>query len=121
MITRFGLRTNKEDTAERCPVHLAGYFNGARLKCTTDEKHKLADWNAERQRLRASYALAEAAKQLTRLLTGGRYPDVVAQATGGRRSADAARPARGTRRYSRNLSHKRRRRRDKGWQQSESK
>ncbi len=57
MVTQFVLRTDKKDSAGRCPVHLVVYFDGARLKCATGEKCKPADWNAERQQFRRSYPL----------------------------------------------------------------
>jgi len=59
MVTQFILRTDKKDSAGRCPVHLVVYFDGARLKCATGEKCKLGDWNPDRQKFRASYPLAE--------------------------------------------------------------
>jgi integrase/recombinase XerD len=64
MVTQFILRTDKQDKAGRCPVHLICYFDGARLKCATGEKCKLADWNTDRQQFRRSYPLAEEANQL---------------------------------------------------------
>jgi integrase/recombinase XerD len=64
MVTQFVLRTDKKDSTGRCPVHLVVYFDGARLKCATGEKCKLADWNADRQKFRASYPLAEEANML---------------------------------------------------------
>jgi len=64
MVTQFVLRTDKKDSAGRCPVHLVVYFDGARLKCATGEKCKAADWNADRQQFRRSYLLAEEANQL---------------------------------------------------------
>lgn len=64
MVTQFVLRTDKKDSAGRCPVHMVVYFDGARLKCATGEKCKLADWNADRQKFRASYPLAEEANML---------------------------------------------------------
>ena len=68
MVTQFVLRSDKEDKAGRSPVHLVVYFDGARLKCAIGEKCKAADWNADRQKFRASYPLAEEANQLlTRL------------------------------------------------------
>ena len=45
-------------------MHLVVYFDGARLKCATGEKCKPADWNADRQKFRASYPLAEEANLL---------------------------------------------------------
>ena len=68
MVTQFVLRSDKKDKAGRSPVHLVVYFDGARLKCATGEKCKATDWNADRQKFRASYPLAEEANQLlTRL------------------------------------------------------
>ena len=68
MVTQFVLRSDKEDKAGRSPVHLVVCFDGARLKCATGEKCKAADWNADRQKFRASYPLVEEANQLlTRL------------------------------------------------------
>ena len=64
MVTQFILRTDKKDSAGRSPVHLVVYFDGARLKCATGEKCKPADWNADRQKFRASYPLAEEANLL---------------------------------------------------------
>ena len=64
MVTQFILRTDKKDSAGRCPVHLVVYFDGARLKCATGEKCKPADWNADRQKFRASYPLVEEANLL---------------------------------------------------------
>jgi integrase/recombinase XerD len=64
MVTQFVLRTDKKDSTGRCPVHLVVYFDGARLKCATGEKCKLTDWNADRQKFRASYPLAEEANIL---------------------------------------------------------
>ena len=58
------LRSDKKDSAGRCPVHLVVYFNGARLKCATGEKCKPADRNADQQRFRRSYPLAEEANEL---------------------------------------------------------
>ncbi|ALW84322.1 hypothetical protein AUC43_03965 [Hymenobacter sedentarius] len=58
------MRTDKKDKAGKCPVHLVVYFDGARLKCATGEKCKPADWNADRQRFRASCPLAEEANDL---------------------------------------------------------
>ena len=45
-------------------MHLMVYFDGARLKCATGEKCKPTDWNADRQKFRASYPLPEEANQL---------------------------------------------------------
>lgn len=64
MVTQFVLRTDKKDSAGRCPVHLVVYFDGARLKCATGEKCKPADWNGDKQKFRASYPLAEEANDL---------------------------------------------------------
>jgi integrase/recombinase XerD len=69
MVTQFILRTDKKDKTGRCPVHLVVYFDGARLKCSTSEKCKPADWNADRQQFRRSYPLAEEANQLLARLT----------------------------------------------------
>jgi len=69
MVTQFVLRTDKKDTAGRCPVQLLVYFEGARLKCATGEKCRPADWNADRQQFRRSYPLAEEANQLLARLT----------------------------------------------------
>ncbi|TDN39259.1 hypothetical protein E4631_15695 [Hymenobacter sp. UV11] len=70
MTTQFVLRTDLLNKAGRCPVQLVVYFDGARLKFATGEKCKPADWNADRQQFRRSYALAEEANQLlTRLTT----------------------------------------------------
>jgi integrase/recombinase XerD len=68
MVTQFVLRTDKKDSAGRCPVHLVVYFDGARLKCATGEKCKPADWNADKQKFRASYPLAEEANDLLQRL-----------------------------------------------------
>ncbi|WBO84502.1 site-specific integrase [Hymenobacter yonginensis] len=70
MVTQFTLRTDKKDKAGRCPVHLLCYFDGARLKCSTGEKCKPADWNADRQEFRRSYPLAEEANDLLQLMAG---------------------------------------------------
>ena len=64
MVTQFVLRADKKDKAGRCPVHLVVYFDGARLKCATGEKCRPADWNADKQKFRASYLLAEEANIL---------------------------------------------------------
>ncbi|WP_239691922.1 Arm DNA-binding domain-containing protein, partial [Hymenobacter coccineus] len=64
MVAQFVLRTDKKDKAGRCPVHLVVYFDGVRLKCATGEKCKPGDWNADRQKFRASYLLAEEANML---------------------------------------------------------
>ena len=64
MVTQFILRTDKKDSAGRCPVHLVVYFDGARLKCATGEICKPGDWNLDRQKFRASYPLAEEANLL---------------------------------------------------------
>ena len=64
MVTQFVLRTDKQDKAGRCPVYLLCYFDGARLKCSTGEKCKAADWNADKQQFRRSYPLAEEANLL---------------------------------------------------------
>ena len=69
MVTQFVLRTDKKDSAGRCPVHLVVYFDGTRLKSATGEKCKPADWNADRQQFRRSYPLAEEANQLLARLT----------------------------------------------------
>jgi integrase/recombinase XerD len=68
MVTQFVLRTDKKNSAGRCPVHLVVYFDGARLKCATGEKCKPADWNADKQKFRASYPLAEEANDLLQRL-----------------------------------------------------
>ena len=68
MVTQFTLRTDKKDKAGRCPVHLICYFDGVRLKCSTGEKCKPADWNADRQEFRRSYPLAEEANDLLKLM-----------------------------------------------------
>ncbi|QKG56423.1 hypothetical protein GKZ68_07120 [Hymenobacter sp. BRD128] len=64
MVTQFVLRTDKKDSAGRCPVHLVVYFDGVRLKCATGEKCMPTDWNADRQQFRRSYPLADEANQL---------------------------------------------------------
>ena len=69
MVTQFVLRTDKKDSAGRCPVHLVVYFDGTRLKSATGEKCKPADWNVDRQQFRRSYPLAEEANQLLARLT----------------------------------------------------
>ena len=69
MVTQFVLRTDKKDSAGRCPVHLVVYFDSTRLKSATGEKCKPADWNADRQQFRRSYPLAEEANQLLARLT----------------------------------------------------
>ncbi|UOQ81018.1 site-specific integrase [Hymenobacter sp. 5414T-23] len=69
MVTQFVLRSDKKDKAGRCPVHLVVYFDGARLKCATGEKCRPADWNADKQKFRASYPLAEEANDLLARLT----------------------------------------------------
>ncbi|GAA3967231.1 tyrosine-type recombinase/integrase [Hymenobacter antarcticus] len=70
MVTQFVLRSDKKDSTGRCPVHLVVYFDGARLKCATGEKCKPADWNADKQKFRASYPLAEEANYLLKLMAG---------------------------------------------------
>ena len=70
MVTQFVLRSDKKDSAGRCPVHLVVYFDGARLKCATGEKCKPADWNADKQKFRASFPLAEEANDLLKLMAG---------------------------------------------------
>ena len=70
MVTQFVLRSDKKDAAGRCPVHLVVYFDGARLKCATGEKCKPADWNADKQKFRASFPLAEEANDLLKLMAG---------------------------------------------------
>ena len=64
MVTQFVLRSDKKDKDGRCPVHLLVYFDGVRLKCATGEKCKPADWNADRQKFRASYPLPDEANEL---------------------------------------------------------
>ena len=64
MVTQFILRTDKKDSAGRCPVHLVVCFDGARLKCATGEICKPGGWNPDRQKFRASYPLAEEANLL---------------------------------------------------------
>ncbi|WP_310397880.1 hypothetical protein [Hymenobacter sp.] len=70
MVTQFVLRSDKKDAAGRCPVHLVVYFDGARLKCAAGEKCKPADWNADKQKFRTSYPLAEEANDLLKLMAG---------------------------------------------------
>ncbi|MDO7848714.1 site-specific integrase [Hymenobacter sp. M29] len=69
MTTKFVLRAQKMDAAGRCPVYLMAYFDGLRLVHSTGEKCKPADWNADRQKFRASYPLAEEANMLLTRLT----------------------------------------------------
>ncbi|MBJ6107728.1 tyrosine-type recombinase/integrase [Hymenobacter sp. BT523] len=69
MTTKFVLRVQKMDAAGRCPVYLMAYFDGLRLVHSTGEKCKPADWNADRQKFRASYPLAEEANMLLTRLT----------------------------------------------------
>ncbi|MCA8831942.1 site-specific integrase [Hymenobacter pini] len=70
MNTQFILRKDKQDSAGRCPVHLIAYFNGVRLKYATGEKCKPAEWNADKQKFRSAYPLAEEANlYLARLTT----------------------------------------------------
>jgi hypothetical protein len=70
MVTQFVLRTDKKDSAGRCPVHLVVYFDGARLKCATGEKCKPADRNADKQQFRRSYPLADDANDLLKRMAG---------------------------------------------------
>ncbi|HEX8426126.1 tyrosine-type recombinase/integrase [Hymenobacter sp.] len=63
MTTQFVLRTDKKDSAGRCPVHLVVYLDGTRLKCATGEKCKPAEWNADRQQFRRSFTGADEANQ----------------------------------------------------------
>ena len=70
MVTQFVLRSDKKDSGGRCPMHVVVYFDGARLKCTTGEKCKPADWNADNQKFRASFPLAEEANDLLKLMAG---------------------------------------------------
>ena len=69
MTTKFVLRVQKMDAAGRCPVYLMAYFDGLRLVHSTGEKCKPSDWNADRQKFRASYPLAEEANILLTRLT----------------------------------------------------
>lgn len=64
MTTNFVLRVQKMDAAGRCPVYLMAYFDGLRLVHSTGEKCKPSDWNADRQKFRTAYPLAEEANQL---------------------------------------------------------
>lgn len=68
MITQFVLRKQKQNAAGECPVQLLVYFDGARLACSTGEKCRPADWNAERQQFRRAYPLAEEANHLLKRL-----------------------------------------------------
>ena len=70
MVTQFVLRSDKKDSAGRCPVYLVVYFDGARLKCATGEKCKPADWKADKQKFRASFPLAGEANDLLKLMAG---------------------------------------------------
>lgn len=45
-------------------MHLVVHFAGARLKCATEERCRPAEWNADKQKFRASYPLAEEANNL---------------------------------------------------------
>ena len=61
MVTQFVLRKQKKNAAGECPVQLIVYFEESRLGCSTGEKCKPADWNADRQQSQKSYLLAEEA------------------------------------------------------------
>ena len=70
MHTHFLLREDKKDSAGRCPVHFIAYFNSLRLKYATGEKCKPTEWNADKQKFRSAYPLAEEANlYLARLTT----------------------------------------------------
>ena len=69
MTTQFILRAQKMDAAGRCPVHLIVYLDGARLVQATGEKCKPADWNADRQQFRRSFAGASEANDYLALRT----------------------------------------------------
>jgi integrase/recombinase XerD len=60
MTTQFVLRTQKQDTAGRCPIYLLVYFSGTRHAHATGGKCKPADWSADRQQFRRSYPLFNA-------------------------------------------------------------
>ena len=68
MVTQFVLRKQKKNAAGECPVQLIVYFDGARLSCSTGEKCKPADWNADWQQFRKSYPLAEEANLMLKRL-----------------------------------------------------
>lgn len=70
MNTQFILRSDKKNSAGRCPVLLIAYFGGLRLRFATGEMCKPAEWNKERQRFRSTYPMVETANlYLTRLST----------------------------------------------------
>ena len=56
MTIRFDLRLDKADKHGRVPVNLFAFFDGHRLQYFTKEKCKPADWNADRQQFRKTFA-----------------------------------------------------------------
>lgn len=61
-VTRFAFRTDKIAKASRGLVYLPVCVERIRLACSTGEKGKQADWNADRQQFRRSYPLLEATR-----------------------------------------------------------
>ena len=56
MTITFERRTDRPDAAGRCTIHLRAYFDNQRLRFATRERCLAAEWHAERNQFRRSFA-----------------------------------------------------------------
>ena len=63
MTITFERRTDRPDAAGRCTIHLRAYFDNQRLRFATRERCLAAEWHAERNQFRRSFAGAQEANE----------------------------------------------------------